>query len=64
MINDGITWAEFESFTDNIIDLLFNFGDFIYAGTSQDGKIFRSNDGKIWTEVGFWGGIVVDNQEI
>lgn len=51
MINDDTTWAESDSFTDNIIDSLFVFGDFIYAGTSQDGKIFRSNDGKTWTEV-------------
>ena len=43
-------WTEVKDTTDTHIYSLAEFDGYIYAGTSANGKIYRSTDGTTWTE--------------
>ena len=51
IFSDGTTWTEVEDTTETYIMSLAVFNGYLYAGTANNGKIFRSSDGTTWTEV-------------
>jgi len=47
----GEVWTEVEDTTESRILAMAVFNGFLYAGTSSNGKIYRSSDGTTWAEV-------------
>jgi len=47
----GEVWTEVEDTTESRILAMAVFNGFLYAGTGDNGKIYRSSDGTTWAEV-------------